>query len=457
MRQSFFRSGKGRMSSVFNRSNLKKTIYYLKRNGMKAALAAIGERTRAAYMADYTYQDPGEEVLKGQREQKWENPVVFSILVPAFETREAFFHQLAASLEAQTYPYWELLIADASETDRVERAAADWKDKRIHYVRLPQNRGISENSNIALKQLKGDYIGLLDHDDYLTPNALFEMAMAIEGGKRKGREYELLYSDEDKCDERGSTFHDPHFKLDFNLDLFLTNNYLCHFLVMKRELMQALGFRKAYDGAQDYDLCLRAVARLMEEEKRVEDAICHVPGVLYHWRCHEASTAANPKSKTYAYEAGKSALEDFLKKQGWKARVSHMRHVGFYRVDYEGGVFAQRPDVVAMGGKLLSHGRVAATAFDQEGNPLYEGLPAAYSGYMHRAVLTQDVSRLDIEHWRVNPKYLKKIETISEEIVSKEGEDRFLLEKRLCERLLSLGYRLYWDPEWIRKKEEKQP
>lgn len=443
------------MSGVFNRSNLKKTIYYLKRNGIRAALAAIRERTQAAYMADYRYQEPEEEELNRQRSRLWENPVVFSILVPAFETPRVFLEQLAASLQAQTYPHWELLIGDASESDGVRQTVALWKDERIRYFPLTQNGGISENSNQLLPKAEGDYVGLLDHDDFLTSDALFHMAMAIERGRQEKREYGFLYSDEDKCDEAGKAFYEPHLKTDFNLDLFLTNNYVCHFLVMKRELIQELGFRKAYDGAQDYDLGLRAVARLMKEGKKAEEAVCHVSGVLYHWRCHASSTAANPESKAYAYEAGKRALEDFLRQQGWQAKVSHMRHVGFYRVDYEGGIFAQRPDVAAMGGKVISRGRIMATAFDPNNEPLYEGLPASYSGYMQRAVLTQDVSCLDMDHWKINPKYEKLIETFSEEIASKEGEDRLVLQKKLCEKLIGLGYRLYWDPEWIRRKEER--
>ena len=172
------------MSGVFNRSNLKKTIYYLKRNGIRAALAAIRERTQAAYMADYRYQEPEEEELNRQRSRLWENPVVFSILVPAFETPRVFLEQLAASLQAQTYPHWELLIGDASESDGVRQTVALWKDERIRYFPLTQNGGISENSNQLLPKAEGDYVGLLDHDDFLTSDALFHMAMAIERGRQ---------------------------------------------------------------------------------------------------------------------------------------------------------------------------------------------------------------------------------------------------------------------------------
>ena len=258
-----------------------------------------------------------------------------------------------------------------------------------------------------------------------------------------------MYSDEDKCDSEGKQYFDPHFKMDFNLDLLLTNNYICHFLVMKRELLQLLGFRSAYDGAQDYDLVLRALSYLLKENPGAETQICHLPRVLYHWRCHKASTAANPRSKSYAYEAGKRALEDFLKEQGWKGRVSHMPHKGFYRIEYENGVFAQRPDVAAMGGRLVRKGKLVATAFDAGENPLYQGLPAHYSGYMHRAVLAQDVECLDSRYWKINPNFLVRIETFLQEAVSIAGEDKVRLDQEVCRRLLEEGYRLYWNPDWM--------
>jgi len=440
------------MSRVFNINNVKKTWYYLRRNGFMAALRAVRERTQAPYFADYHYQEPTEEELERQRERVWKEPVTFSILVPAYETPRFFLEQLIHSLQAQTYPYWELVLADGSLSHKVEEAVKAWGEERIRYIRLEHNGGISENSNRALEEVKGDYVGLLDHDDFLTPDALFSMAQALEKGKEENREYALLYSDEDKCSEEGNRFYDPHFKLDFNLDLFLTNNYICHFLIMKRELLQSLKFRKDFDGAQDYDLCLRAVSFLMKENPKVEEHICHIPKVLYHWRCHEASTAANPESKAYAYEAGKRALEDFLRAQGWKGTVRHLSHVGFYGIDYEGGIFAQRPDVAAVGGRLLRKGKIAGTAFDAKGKILYEGLPGGYSGYMHRAVLSQNVSGLDREYWKVNPKFEKKVETFWQDLVSKEGEDEFILQQRLCSRLLAHGYRLYYDPRWVIKK-----
>lgn len=228
------------MAQFLNLTNLKKTYYYLKRNGISKAIGAALERVQGAYYADYTYTEPKAGVLQAQRETCFEKDITFSIVVPAYETKETFLQQLLESLLKQTYSNWELILADASPSDKVKRYVGKYNDSRIRYIKLEKNDGISGNTNQGIREAKGEYIGLLDHDDYLTPDALYEMAKAIETGKKSGTEYGFLYSDEDKCDEKGDIFYDPHFKTDFNLDLFLTNNYICHFLVMKREMMQDL-------------------------------------------------------------------------------------------------------------------------------------------------------------------------------------------------------------------------
>ena len=434
------------MANIFNVTNLKKTYYYLKRNGVMQTIGAALERVQAPYFADYQYVLPTETELELQKNTKWESPIIFSVVVPAYETKEAFLKVLMDSMLEQTYPYWELIIADASSTSGVRDYCKQYEDSRMKYVPLKNNAGISENTNQGIEHASGDYIGLLDHDDYLTPDALYEMASAIKKGKEKNQEYGILYSDEDKCDEQGMKFYDPHFKTDFNLDLFLTNNYICHFCVMKRELMQKLKFRKEYDGAQDFDIFLRAVGELWNQNPKVEENIYHVPKVLYHWRCHNDSTAANPQSKRYAYDAGRRAVQDFVNARGWKATVEEMAHVGFYRIVYQDGIMSQRDDVAAVGGKKIKAGKIYSGAFDSTGKLLYKGLPFCYSGYIHRAVLTQNVSQLDMDTWNINPKYKKLIDSFIEDTASaKEGVKREQ-QKEVCEYLLSKGYRLYWDP-----------
>lgn len=436
------------MANIFNITNLKKTYYYLKRNGVMQTIGAALERVQAPYFADYTYVLPAESVLEAQKQKHWENQVTFSVVVPAYETKEKFLSVLVDSLLEQTYPFWELIIADASSTDIVKCQCEKYGDGRIKYFALENNAGISENTNQGIEKACGDYIGLLDHDDYLTPDALYEMALAIEKGKEKKQEYGFLYSDEDKCDEHGKVFYDPHIKTDFNLDLFLTNNYICHFCVMKRELMQKLKFRKEYDGAQDYDIFLRAVGELWKENPKVEETICHVPKVLYHWRCHNDSTAANPQSKRYAYDAGKRAVQDFVNARGWLAHVEEMAHVGFYKVIYEGGIFAQREDVAAICGKKIKAGKVVSGVYDKEGNMLYTGLPFCYSGYIHRAVLSQNVCGMDTDKWEINPKIKKEIATFLKEETSNIEGTYADKQKQICNYLTQQGYRLYWDPAY---------
>lgn len=252
--------------------------------------------------------------------------LTFSIVVPTYHTPEKFLRQMTESVLGQTYGGLELCIADGSSDDGVERIIREYqkKDERIRYRRLSENKGISENTNEGLKMASGEYIGLIDHDDLLEANALYEMRMAIA----ENPQADVLYSDEDKVSFDLKHYFEPHWKPDFNPDLLRSNNYICHFLVMKRELLESVGgFCAEYDGAQDFDLVLR----LTEKAK----CVVHIPKMLYHWRCHEASTAANPMSKLYAYEAGRRAVEAHLRRCGEPGTVTDTRFYGFYMVDYD--------------------------------------------------------------------------------------------------------------------------
>lgn len=458
-----------------NRANLKKTIYYMKRNGIRRTWYAVLERLEERKLPSYVWMPPTDAELNAQREG-WEREglaATFSILVPAYRTKPEYLMELVESLRCQTYPRWELILADATEDDSVEQvlreslgpgvvdfcgmgqkdrgteklaqgsmgeevaASFGFSDRRIRYVRLERNAGIAENTNQALPCATGDYIGLLDHDDVLTPDALYQMAAAIRQAQEAGTEPAFLYSDEDKCNGDRTEYFEPHWKEDFNFDLLLSNNYICHFLVMKRELMRELGFRPEYDGAQDYDLVLRAAASVGNREQ----AILHIPKILYHWRCHPGSTAENPESKRHAYEAGRRALQDFADRQGWAAKAVDTPHVGFYGLRYEGklsgsanlpvsgistsgNIFDSRTDVGAIAGRIIQRGRVvggrlaeageqvkavlpgavrSGTRTAEAGEVFYEKLPIHYSGYLHRAVLSQDAAAADIRNIRVRP------------------------------------------------------
>ena len=170
---------------------------------------------------------------------------------------------------------------------------------------------------------QGDYIGLMDHDDLLAPNALFEVVQALNTDPRP----EVVYTDEDKVTMDLKEHFQPHLKPDFNLDLLRSNNYICHFFTVSRAIMEKVGgFRREYDGAQDYDFIFRCV--------EAAGCVAHVPEILYHWRTHKASTADNPASKMYAFDAGKRAIEAHLERTGTPGVVSHTKDLGFYRVKY---------------------------------------------------------------------------------------------------------------------------
>lgn len=431
-------------------SDLKKTWRYLQKNGWKAAYLAVSERLWQYRQPPYCYRPPAMETLQKQRASSV-GDLRFSVVAPAYETKKGHLTVLLDSLAGQTYPHWELIVADASAGGGVRETLLQWErehvplpgqDWTIRYCRLPKNAGIAENTNAGIAQASGDYIGLLDHDDFLTPDALFECAKAIEREKKAGIRPQVLYSDEDKCDGEGNRFFAPHVKTDFNLDLLLTNNYICHFLVMESGLMKSLRLRTAYDGAQDYDLVLRAAARGAH--------FVHVPKVLYHWRCHSGSTAENPQSKMYAYEAGRRAVEDFCRNAGWSVAVSHLGHLGFYRVEYEGGIFAQRPDIGVVAGPLPDKKTLRSGAYGPDGQMLFEGLKKGFSGPMHRAALQQDVYSADLRALQVRRELLPLLEDSGiGDLSRKEETDIRRASFAFCQKVREAGYRIYWDPRKI--------
>lgn len=395
---------------ILKLDNARKTINYLKKNGVTNTFYAAAERMQEERsMSVYRYQPPEEEELIRQRKETAAYPYLFSIVVPAYETRETHLREMIDSVLAQSYEHWELIIVDAGKSDAVERTVRciiqENGDDRIHYTRLAENRGIAENTNAGIAQATGDYIALLDHDDFITPDALYYMADAVHRSRRVDCPLSLLYSDEDKYDEDAKTFVNPHIKREFNLDLILSNNYICHFLAVEAGLMKRLQLRGAYDGAQDYDLVLRVVDALWSRGSLAPAAnrICHISRVLYHWRSHRDSTALNTGSKSYAYEAGRRALEDFCGRRGFPAKVSHSLHLGFYHISYEPDLLSVREDAGILGGRLLSrNGKIFAGAYDERGRILFQGLPAHFTGgSTHRAVLVQDCAAVDIRCIRV--------------------------------------------------------
>jgi glycosyltransferase involved in cell wall biosynthesis len=445
----------------FSKGNIKRTLFYMRRNGLMETFYAARERVGRQSKAPYSYAAPEEETLDLQRKKQWENAPTFSIVVPAYRTEPDHFRAMIESVLAQTYSYFELIIIDASDHLELEQYTKSFCDPRIHYLKLTGNLGIAENTNQGIRIAKGDYIGLLDHDDMLTPDALYEMALRVEEGYHQGLEVLLLYSDEDKCNQSGDTFFEPHRKENFNIDLLLSNNYICHFMLIAADLVKNLKLRKEFEGSQDYDLALRCIKTILGPrlDRENENTIAHVPKVLYHWRAHGASTAENPQSKTYAYEAGQRAISEFVRDNRWTAQTYPLKHLGFYGINYLPDIFANRPDIAAQGGKLLRKGKIAGGRYYKSGRLAYQGLGKHDSGEMHKAVLMQDAYALDIRYICVNPKCHKLFEQIVgvpyktypeslrfDYTTLSPDTDWQELSMNIGKTFREAGYRLLWNP-----------
>ena len=286
-----------------------------------------------AQVATPSYQqwiDLIETPLFGDIEKQYKAITTFqyqpliSVVMPVFNTPERFLQEAIESVLNQSYPHWELCIADDCSTalyikPLLEAYAA--ADARIKVVFREHNGHIAAASNSAISLATGDYIALLDHDDKLSPHALYCIVEALNQSPTT----ELLYSDEDFIDEDGHRLR-PHFKSQWNPMLLHSHNYITHLLVVKRQQLQAIdGFRVGFEGAQDYDLLLR-LSHIIEPEN-----IKHIPHILYHWRACEGSTAASASAKNYATDAGLQALKE---KVTASAMVNHDILANFYRVDY---------------------------------------------------------------------------------------------------------------------------
>ena len=306
------------------------------KNTIKKCINAIKNKIRKLMKKDTSLQygdygdwirtnEVGEEELETQRKEQFPNSPKISVIVPMYNTPENFFKDLINCMKEQTYKNWELCLADGSPTQNDNLKKYYEKEERVKYNFLNENKGIAGNTNEAIKMAEGEYIALLDHDDVLSPYALYEIVKCIN----KHPDVEFMYSDEDKIDEKGNRY-DAYFKSDFAPDTLRSQNYICHFSVFKKELMDKLeGFRPDYDGAQDYDIILR-MSEITDESK-----IKHIPRILYHWRVHKNSTAKlNSNAKNYAFIAGKKAIEDHLKRLGLQGTVSQGELEGIYRVDY---------------------------------------------------------------------------------------------------------------------------
>ena len=248
-----------------------------------------------------------------------------SIVVPVYNVDDNILSECIESVLNQTYSNFELCLADDHSTKKETIECLkkyEQKDSRIKVVYRTKNGHISEATNSAIELATGEFIGLLDNDDLLTKNALYEVVKVLNNDKTM----DMIYSDEDKIALNGKRYF-PHFKPDFSPDTLLSSNYICHFTVLRKNIVDQLGgFRGEYNGSQDYDLFLRFTEKT--------NKIYHIPKILYHWRMIEGSTSSDASSKNYAYIAGQKALEDALKRRKIKAKVHLIGTPQMYEIEY---------------------------------------------------------------------------------------------------------------------------
>ena len=370
-----------KLLALFHWETVEVAWEYLRKHGLRALWKKSVHRLQGI-QEDYDYNEwykrekVTEEELDRERRETFAITPKFSIVIPVYETPEKFLRKMLKSIEEQTYGEFEVCVADATPYEKYDKSQADGKlprevleefhrrDARFKYTVLEQNLGISDNTNAAINMANGDYIVLADHDDELELNALYECAKAIN----EHPEVQMIYSDEDKIDFEDTYYFEPHFKSDFNPDLLRSVNYICHLLVLKRDLLDAIAEtdaagnkvyeRKEYDGAQDHDLILRAVEKaqemelekthgnienlserdrkLLREGRFTSSNIYHIQKSLYHWRSHQASTAQHPEAKLYAFDAGARAVYDHCKRLGLPVKkVEKGITYGFYHTVYE--------------------------------------------------------------------------------------------------------------------------
>ena len=252
-------------------------------------------------------------------------PPVISVVMPVHNTKAEWLREAIDSVRGQIYPHWQLCIADdASTAPHVRDILEHYRalDSRIQIIYRPEGGHISAASNSALGLAAGDFVALLDHDDVLSEHALYHVTAAL----LKDPDAMILYSDEDKLAEDGSRT-EPHFKSDWNPDLFFSQNYICHLCVIRRSILEKIGgFRLGVEGSQDHDLLLRCLPNVRDSQ------ILHIPRILYHWRIHPQSTAKSSGGKSYTTDAALKALEDHLARHAPQAKVEEGLVANTYRV-----------------------------------------------------------------------------------------------------------------------------
>ena len=310
---------------IFIQKKLPKSFKDLKRY-IKGFYRVVYQRSGYDYHMWIRDNEPSQLKINKQRLHVFENNPKISIITPTYNTPPVFFNELMESLIAQTYRNWELCIADGGSNPETKETLKKWQEQepRVKLVFLKDNLGIAGNTNSAADLASGEYIALLDHDDTLASFALFEVVTAINLTKS----VDFIYSDEDKINEKNNFRSEPYFKPDFAIDTFRSNNYICHFTVIKKSLFDKIGgFRSGFDGSQDYDIFLRAT--------EVAEKIVHISKILYHWRVHSNSVASQSGAKPYTMVAAQKALKEHLARLNIKGIVKDGLFPNSYKIEYE--------------------------------------------------------------------------------------------------------------------------
>lgn len=317
-----------KLFKMMSYQHIKNGFRILRKKGFSGVIDRIvhGSSNWAEYDEWFNATKVTEEELERQRNTTFEFAPMISIIVATFNTKEEYLKEMIDSVRNQSYSNWQLCIGDGSTNDSVEKYVKEHygDDSRIVFKKLEKNYGISGNMNGALELVTGDYVGLFDHDDLLTPDCLYEFVASMQEVH-----HDCIYSDEDKLNDKTKKFEDPHFKPDFSIDLLCSHNYITHFFVVNMDIVRKVGgMRSEYDGSQDHDFIFRCVEQA--------NSVHHVPKILYHWRMHPLSTAMDPESKMYCYTSGKKAIESHFKRVGIDVTVEMLPRplYGMYHCKY---------------------------------------------------------------------------------------------------------------------------
>ena len=307
----------GRLKKAIGRGKLAENRAILKKRGITGLVEQVKDNVftdEEQYMMWLKKKRPSALELHRQKHTHFDYEPLISIVIPLYNTPQEFLRKLLQSITSQSYRNFELCLADGSTKKGPSAFVKKFygNDPRIKLKHLKVNAGISENTNEAIRMATGEFLMFSDHDDFLEPDALYEMVKALN----EDRNLDLIYTDEDLCDEKGEQFFAPRMKPDFNPDFLRSINYICHLVMVRKSLAEEVGLlRKQCDGAQDYDFLLRCIEKT--------DRVHHIPKVLYHWRVSDTSTAGNQDSKTYAIDAGKLALTEHYARLGYEAEVDY--------------------------------------------------------------------------------------------------------------------------------------